>query len=243
MYVLRQTTLLAALFFLAACALEIDEATTADEPLRFSDIQLAEDAPAAALAGAQADAGLIGDVAAEAGITSGNLFGGLFASAPAAPVDSGISFGTQVPYGKIAKVCDAPRGGLGTLISDISGFRIYDSNPGSTQLRAHYVTGFKDGCTRQFSSALTLTGDVGTHEVVRYLPTNSAAYNATDKAYEAIKASFCRAGFNKPCGTRLNALAKNTTFITAYETFGSRPRWAEILLHNGEMKAMDFKTD
>lgn len=235
---LPQIALLAALVVMAGCTLELDETAAADvAPLRFSDIPLAEDAETVALAGTQSDAGLISDVAPE------GLLSALLGPAPAAPVNAGISFGAQVPYGEIAKVCDAPSRGLGTLISQVGGFRIYDSNPSSTQLRPHYVTGFDDNCPRQFSSALTLTGDVGTHEVVRYLPSNRAPFNATDDAYEAIKASFCRVRHSKPCGARLDALARNTTFITAYETFGSRPRWAEILLHDGKMKAIGFKTD
>jgi hypothetical protein len=153
-----------------------------------------------------------------------------------------ISFGESVAYGEIATVCDLPRGSLGTEVSSVSGYKIYDSGANGTTMRPHYITGFDDGCARQFSAALSLAGDVGTHEVVRYLPTNrNVAYSATDSAYEAIKAAFCRVGHGTPCGSKIDALSNNTTFVTAYEKFGAHPRWVEILLHDGEVKAIDFK--
>lgn len=236
--------LLAVTAILAGCALELDETATGDVPVRsFSDVSVATDAPVAALTADASDAGLLGDVSAQAPQAEGGLFTALFATPPAGSATDSQPFGSAVPYGQVAKVCDAPRTGLGTLIGENGGFRVYDSNPGSTQLRAHYVTGFDDGCTRQFSAALTLIGDVGTHEVIRYLPSNRSSYNGSDNAYEAVKATFCRVRYGSPCGGRLDALARNTTFITAYETFGSRPRWAEILLHDGDFKAIDFKTD
>lgn len=153
-----------------------------------------------------------------------------------------IAFGESVAYGEIATICNVPRGNLGTMVANVGGFKIYDSTPNATTLRPHYITGFDDGCARQFTAALSLTGDVGTHEVVRYLPANrNRPYSSTDNAYEAIKASFCRVSHGTPCGGRLDALAQNTTFVTAYERFGAHPRWVEILLHDGEVKAIDFK--
>lgn len=220
---------------LAACTLELDESATMNAgALQFSD--------AATLSPSPADTALMGDVTDQTDASSGDFFGALFAptiSTSTAP-ELGHSFGEPVAYGEIARVCDAPRT-PGTKVASVGGFTIFDSNPGSTQLRPHYITGFDDRCARQFSSALTLTGDVGTHEVVRYLPSNKATFNKTDAAYEAIKSRFCRVGQGKPCGSRLDALARTTTFITAYETFGSRPRWVEILLHDGDMAAIDFK--
>ena len=153
-----------------------------------------------------------------------------------------IPFGDSVAYGEIATVCNVPVGSLGSPVASVSGYEIYDTVPNGTTLRAHFITGFEDGCARQFTAALSLTGDVGTHEVVRYLPANrNRPYSRTDNAYEAVKAGFCRVGHGSPCGTRIDALATNTTFITAYEKFGAHPRWVEILLHDGEVKAIDFK--
>lgn len=244
MFRVRGALLLASSALLAGCVLDIDETATPDVAVRsFSDVTLPPDAPQTALAADASDAGLLGDVAAAADIPAGGLFAALFATPPTASATSSVTFGGAVPYGRIETVCDAPRAGLGTLIGENAGFQVYDSDARSTQLRAHYVTGFKDGCARQFSAALTLIGDVGTHEVIRYLPSNRSSYNGSDTAYEAVKAAFCRVRHGSPCGTRLDALARTTTFITAYETFGSQPRWAEILLHDGEVKAIDFKTD
>jgi len=153
-----------------------------------------------------------------------------------------ITFGDSVPYGEIATICNIPSRNLGTVVANVSGYKIYDTNPNATTMRPHFITGFDDGCARQFSAALSMTGDVGTHEVVRYLPANrNKSFTSTDNAYEAIKASFCRVSHGKPCGSRLDALAGNTTFVTAYEKFGAHPRWVEILLHDGDVKAIDFK--
>ncbi len=222
---------------LAGCAFDLGETVATDvDVLSFSDV--ATEGDALALTGTPATEENLQEAGAD-------LFSALFAptassTTPAAP---GHRFGEPVPYGEIKSVCDAPRGRLGTKIANAGGFTIYDSNPGSTQMRAHYITGFDDRCARQFSAALTLTGDVGTHEVVRYLPSNRVKFNGTDSAYEAIKASYCRVRHGKPCGSRLDALARQTTFITAYQSFGSRPQWVEILLHDGEMTAIDFKTN
>lgn len=201
-----------------------------------------EDAVAAALALAATPAETQGG-GFLSGLFSGD--GGSTNRAPAprtGPDAQIIPFGESVAYGEIATVCDAPRGSLGIEVANTSGYKIYDSGANGTSMRAHYITGFDDGCARQFSAALSLTGDVGTHEVVRYLPTNrNVPYSATDNAYEAIKASVCRVSHGTPCGARIDTLAADTTFVTAYEKFGAHPRWVEILLHDGEVKAIDFK--
>lgn len=247
---------LSALAFLMAGCMDLglgmpeSNATVDVEPQieRLSDVTLSdsrEDEVALALAGSSADTGLLSDVAADAGAPNGGFLALLGGSAPTrtGPDATEIPFGTQVAYGEIATVCDAPRGQLGQKIADVAGFTIYDSNPGSTALRPHYIQGFGDRCARQFSAALVMTGDVGTHEVVRYLPRNSGKpFNATDSAYEAVKASYCRVSHGTPCGSRLDALAGETTFLTAYETFGSQPTWVEILLHDGAVVAIDRKS-
>lgn len=158
-----------------------------------------------------------------------------------APATEGTAFGQSVAYGKMARVCDAPRA-PGTKVAQVGGFTLYDSNPASTALRAQYVTGFDDGCARQFSAALVLTGDVESHEMIRYLPGHPASFNATDRAYETIKARVCGVGQGTPCGRRIDMLARSTTFLTAYRSFGSSPDWVEILLHDGDLAAIDFKS-
>jgi hypothetical protein len=218
---------------------------------RLADVTLPEgtspeDAVAAALAIAaapeQSEGGFLSQLfggGASDGGTASNTTAAVTRTGPDAQV---ILYGQSIGYGEIATVCDVPNGSLGTIVADISGYKIYDTIPNATALRPHYITGFDDGCARQFAAALSLVGDVGTHEIVRYLPTNrNVPYSATDSAYEAIKASYCRVSHGTPCGSRIDRLAGNTTFVTAYEKFGAHPRWVEILLHDGEVKAIDFK--
>lgn len=162
----------------------------------------------------------------------------------AAPQDNGpdaqaVTVGTQLPFGVIATNCDVSRRQLGTKVGQESGYKLYDTIPNATALRTHYITGFNDNCTRQFTAATSLMGDIGTHEVVRYLPSNNRmAYSVTDNAYEQIKAGFCGVAARQPCGRKLDRLAGVTTFITAYRNFGSNPTWSNILLHKGEVTAM-----
>jgi hypothetical protein len=153
-----------------------------------------------------------------------------------------VAPGTLLPYGQIATVCGQPDSALGTRVAVGSGYELYDSAANSTALRAHYITGFPDGCARIFSAALVLFGDVGTHEVVRYLPSNaSMAYSLTDTAYEQVKAAFCSVPAGQPCGRNLDRLAAHTTFVTIYETFGTNPEWGEIFVHDGQVMAIDVR--
>lgn len=161
---------------------------------------------------------------------------------PTGPDAAQVTQNTVLEYGQIATNCDVPRRGLGTKIGEESGYTLYDTNPGTTAVRTHYLTGFDDNCARQFTAALSLMGDIGTHEVIRYASTGvSLDYSATDNAYEAIKASFCRVGHGEPCGDKLDRLARRTTFVTVYERFDGNPSWADILLHDGAVIAMDFQ--
>ncbi|MCO4846880.1 MAG: hypothetical protein KC448_02775 [Yoonia sp.] len=166
------------------------------------------------------------------------------ASAPSPAPGAGpdarfVTVGTQLPFGVIATNCDVTSRQLGTKVGQEAGYTLYDTIPNATALRTHYITGFKDRCARQFTAATSLMGDIGTHEVVRYLPSNNRiAYSVTDNAYEQVKAGFCGVGTRQPCGRKLDRLAKTTTFITAYRNFGSNPTWANILLHKGEVTAM-----
>jgi len=149
---------------------------------------------------------------------------------------------TIMAFGDIGPTCGLSRRDLGTEVAKASGYTIYDTIPNSTAPRPHYITGFNDGCARQFTAALVLMGDIGTHELVRYNRTRvELPYSDTDKAYESIKTGFCRTGFGKPCGRRLEQFAKHTTFVTAYERFGAGPIWAEFLLHDGEVLASDIE--
>lgn len=149
---------------------------------------------------------------------------------------------TPPAFGELRVACEISGTALGTKITEASGYQVYDSQPGATTIRPHYITGFDDRCARRFDAALVLFGDIGTHELVRYARTRvKLEYSATDEAYESIKASFCGVDPGVPCGRRLDRLARDTTFVTAYETFGATPKWAEFLLHDGDVAATDIE--
>ncbi|KAA9010424.1 hypothetical protein [Histidinibacterium aquaticum] len=180
-----------------------------------------------------------GATPAAAPAPGGGLFGGGSSSGPDA---QDVPPGTVIPYGRIARVCDLPRRRLGQRVLQESGFTVYDSIPNSTAPRPHYITGFSDGCPRTITGALVLAGDVGTHETVRYQPSNSGIrYTETDEAYEQIKSRICGARRGTPCGNRIDRLARNTVFLTVYERFGGGDRWVEVLLHDRGVSAIDFK--
>jgi len=154
-----------------------------------------------------------------------------------------VAAGTVLPIGQIATVCDLAPAALGTAIGTVAGFTLYDTAPQTIVPRTHYITGLSDGCARQFSAALALLGDLPTHELIRYQPTNAdLPWTATDLAYEAVKNDFCGVAQGQPCGARIDRLARQLAFITVYETFGTNPAWNEILLHGGDVLAMSFKS-
>jgi len=152
-----------------------------------------------------------------------------------------------MPFGEIARVCGLRANELGTQVDAAAGYRIYDTIPNSTAPRPFYITGFDDNCARTFTGAVVVTGDVQTHEFVRYQGSNERiAYTSTDNAYEALKASVCRVGRGQPCGERTDRLNRNTQFITVYNFFGGTfsavpTRWAQILVHDGRVLAMSVK--
>lgn len=163
-------------------------------------------------------------------------------SSPEAAAALQIQPGTVLPFGELATVCGLRARNLGAAINTVAGYTTYDSQPGAATPRTHYVTGFEDGCARQFTAALVVFGDVGTHEFLRYAPTHSGVpYSETDRAYEALKAQFCRVAERQPCGRRLEALGRNTVFMTVYPRFGGNGDWFEVLLHGGEVVATGFE--
>ena len=144
-----------------------------------------------------------------------------------------------LPFCQIAPNCTVSKGEMGKLFDQNAGYAIYDTAPNGAALRTRFVTGFKDNCTRQFSAATALMGDIGTHEVVCYLPSNTKhPYSAADNAYELIKASFCGTTRDRPCGRKLDRLLRNMTFITTCESFSDNADWADILLSNGAVAAI-----
>lgn len=165
------------------------------------------------------------------------------AAAPGAGLEEPApAAGTALPHGEIATVCGLNEDRLGTAIAAQSGYVIRDPDPASVLPRTQYITGFPDGCARQFTGALAMFGDVGTHEVFRYQPSNAdREWSGTDLAYEEIKARICGAARGEPCGQALERLGRRTTFVSIYETFGTNPVWADILINDGAVVAMDFR--
>jgi hypothetical protein len=176
---------------------------------------------------------------------------GLFGSAAATVPRNGpdardVEYGTVLPYGEVARVCSARGRPMGRKIDKAPargrGYALFDSDPNSAAPRTFYVTGFNDGCPRQFTAALALMGAPTLHEQLRYgLPSAEYPYSTTDKAYEKVKSSVCRVGKRKPCGAKIGELEKNTVFISTYERFGNNARWADILIHDGAVLAAAIK--
>lgn len=150
-----------------------------------------------------------------------------------------IAKGQALPYGIVRKVCGISSRDMGTKVASESGFTVYDSGGSQSAMRTHFLTGFDDNCARQFSAKLVMFGDVGTYEMIRYQTSGaSIPTTETDAAYETLKARVCGVGAGEPCGDRLDALAKNTTFITAYGQFGGADNWLTALLHGGDVLAV-----
>ena len=146
-----------------------------------------------------------------------------------------------VPFGQLARNCTVSKSELGKRIGGASGYDVYDTAPDTTRPRTHFLTGFRDGCARQFTGALVVFGDIGTHELVRYAEVGlDQPYTPTDDAYEAIKTTSCGVRRGSPCGRAINRLARNTSFVTIYESFADDARWLDVLLHKGEVAAQDI---
>ena len=170
----------------------------------------------------------------------GGLFGlGRAPAVPDGPDKRMVDASIRLDFGEIARNCSVARRDMGTKVGEEAGFTLYDTVPNSIERRTHFITGFDDRCARQFTAATAIMSDIGTHEVVRYLPSNKKhSYSATDNAYETLKNAYCRVSRGKPCGDRLDRLARDTTFITAYRAFGTNPSWHNILLHDGQVLEM-----
>ncbi|QFT96834.1 hypothetical protein FIU85_05945 [Roseovarius sp. THAF8] len=174
------------------------------------------------------------------------LLGGGGSDTPAEGATSEVAPGTVLPYGKVARICGLSDRQMGkrveTLPEGRGRYALYDSAPGSTALRSFYLTGFDDGCARQFSAAVAVLAGAESHEQLRYgLPAEVQPYSTTDKAYEDLKSRVCRVGRGKPCGTRINRLERDTVFVSIYERFGSNAQWNTVLVHDGAVVAQDRK--
>ncbi|MCC1493933.1 hypothetical protein [Cognatishimia sp. F0-27] len=215
-------------------------ATGDDTPEASVDETVAENTGGGGLFG-----GMLTRAAAGGGGASGSSGRG---PAPGAPDYEQVGPGVTLPYGKIARLCGVPLRSLGTRImrypdSGRARYALYDSTPNSTSQRNFYLTGFDDGCARQFTAALVLFGDPEIYEQIRYGPASgSQPVSETDEAYERLKSRVCRVRKGQPCGARINRMSSSTVFVSIYERFGSTPRWKNLLVHDGEVLALDIKT-
>jgi hypothetical protein len=156
-----------------------------------------------------------------------------------------VAYGTILPYGMIARSCEARRKPLGCRIESASarGFKLYDSDPGGTGSRTYYITGFDDGCPRQLTAANVLLGAPSRYEQLHYGPTGKdLAYAETDKAYDKLKRKVCGTRKRKPCGRKIDKMDKSTFFVTSYARFDDNTRWSEALIHDGIVMASALKS-
>ncbi len=248
--------------FLAGCG-----GDPLSEVPRYSDVPLAETAgqadaltpetPRTPVTNERPRRGLLGILGGRAERVTGGDDGTKLAAAseprrggsaprPGAPDYREVPPGTALPYGEIARVCNVPTRQLGTKVEGYpdrgSQYVLYDGQSGATSAHSFYLTGFKDNCARTFTAALVIFGSPESYEQIHYGPSgDSQPLSETDKAYEKVKRKVCGVGKGKPCGSRMKRLARNTVFVSVYERFGSNPRWKNILLHDGEVVAVDLK--
>jgi len=160
------------------------------------------------------------------------------------PDSADVPYGTVLAFGQIARVCEAKGKSLGAEVagSGKRGFSLYDSSVGTRDKRTFYITGFADGCPRQFTAANALLGAPTFYEEIRFGPTGQfMTLAATDTAYDGIKSKVCRVSKNKPCGAQIDKLDKSTVFVSAYEFSEENSEWKEFLVHDGEVLASALK--
>jgi hypothetical protein len=157
-----------------------------------------------------------------------------------------VPYGTVLPYGIVARVCEAKGKSLGQKIEDgpAKGYALYDTASGSATARTFYITGFSDGCPRQLTAANVLLGAASLYEQLHYGPGGeNLAVAETDTAYEKVKRQVCGARNGKPCGAKISKMDRNTFFVSAYDSFGNSNRWTELLVHDGVVLAVAVKTN
>lgn len=251
----RMTLLGAALLWLAAC-----------DPMqsvpRFADVDVAADAGAMDVRSRGDLADLVGeapaDVTADApaplaaravatptpqpeASSNEGFFASLFGVRHDAIAIPDKTPGDVVPFEGLARVCGLPRK-PGQEVARSLDYVIYDSKPSASRPRTFYITGFSDGCAREFTASMAMFGDLETYERIRFGPAaGTQPVSDTDMAYDKIKTRVCRATADEPCGAQLDRLARDTIFVSVYERFGSNPRWKNLLLHGGAVMAMDIK--
>jgi len=164
---------------------------------------------------------------------------------PSVPTGSGETLN----FGTISVACGVSKRDLGKQVdkfprNGVTKWRIYDTDPGSMTLRTQYITGFLDGCARQFTAALALFGSPQLHEIHRYgAAQKNIPYSMADIAYERVKSGICGVGRGKACPpSRSRPLQRGTSFVSVYQRFGGSAPWLEILLHNGKLLASETRS-
>lgn len=154
-----------------------------------------------------------------------------------------VEAGIVLPFGEIGLACGIRGRALGKEVDRFpargKGYRLFDTKPSTTGLRTHYITGFKDGCPRQFTASLALLGSPVLHEQLLSAEGDEGQHSTgADVAFQKIRAQVCHTGRGKACpDKRVDEMEKSMAFVTTYERFGGAARWTEILLHNGVVEA------
>lgn len=176
------------------------------------------------------------------------LFGGGGAKKDAprkGPDARDVPYGTVLPFGEIARVCEARGKSLGQKVSSSGrrGFSLHDSNPGIRDKRTFYITGFGDNCPRQFTAANALFGEPSFYEQIRFSPAGKhLPYAATDKAYDKVKSRVCHTAKSKPCGNKISKMDASAAFVSAYEFHEYNGKWKEFFVHDGVVLASAVKS-
>lgn len=154
-----------------------------------------------------------------------------------------VEAGVVLPFGQIGLACGIRGSALGKEVDRFpargKGYRLFDTNSSTTGPRTHYVTGFRDGCARQFTASLALLGSPVLHEQLLSVDGSQTQHSTSaDVAFQKIRAQVCHIGRGKVCpDKRVDEMEKSMAFVTTYERFGGNARWTEILLHNGVVEA------
>lgn len=167
------------------------------------------------------------------------------ASLRSGPDARDVAFGEVVPFGEIARVCDAKGKPLGKQVASLGrrGFTLYDSNSSIRDQRTFYITGFADDCPRQFTAATALFGAPSFYETIRFGPAGKhLPYANTDKAYDGVKSSVCRVQNEAPCGNQIDTLDEKMAFVSAYEFGEINDSWKEFLVYDGVVLASAVKS-
>ena len=155
-----------------------------------------------------------------------------------------VAPGTILPFGEVARSCGTAKNQLGRKVdkAPAKGYTLYDTQPNTAAPRTFYLTGFSDGCPRQFTAANVLLGSAALYERLHYGPGGEfLPVGATDKAYEKVKRRVCGTGRRKPCGGKIKQMERSTFFVTAYSRFGNANSWSELLVHDGQVLAAAIK--